>query len=111
MINRHFLKTNRNAFDMSCGGNHTFLRTAAGEVYATGQNTNGQLGLNDTTSRKVFTKVTGIPLIADMSCGGNHTFLRTTAGEVYAAGYNAQGQLGLNNTTDRLVFVGVTIPK
>ena len=61
MINRHFLKTiktNRNESGMTCGGYHTFLRTTAGEVYATGQNTEGQLGLNDTTSRQVFVGVT-----------------------------------------------------
>ena len=58
MINRHFLKTNRNEFYMACGFYHTFLRTTAGEVYVTGQNTQGQLGLNDTTSRQVFVEVT-----------------------------------------------------
>ena len=58
MINRHFLKTNRNEFYMACGGYHTFLRTTAGEVYVTGQNTKGQLGLNDLTDRQVFVEVT-----------------------------------------------------
>ena len=96
---------------MACGGYHTFLRTTAGEVYVTGRNTEGQLGLNDLTDRKVFTKVTGIPLIADMACGFYHTFLRTTAGEVYVTGWNTNGQLGLNDTTSRQVFVEVTIPK
>ena len=61
MINRHFLKTiktNRNESGMACGGNHTFLRTAAGEVYGAGRNAEGQLGLNDTTNRQVFVGVT-----------------------------------------------------
>ena len=58
MINRHFLKTNRNEFDMSCGYSHTFLRTTAGEVYGAGYNLQGQLGLNDTTDRLVFVGVT-----------------------------------------------------
>ena len=69
-----------------------------GEVYATGINQNGQLGLGvdswgNNTNRNVFTKV-NINNVKRSSGGEGHTMILKNNGEVYATGDNYSGQLG-----------------
>lgn len=40
--------------DVACGTNHTLLVTYHGDVYATGSNIGGQLGLGHTDSKDEF---------------------------------------------------------
>ncbi|HHY0050379.1 TPA: RCC1 domain-containing protein, partial [Clostridioides difficile] len=77
-------------------------------VWACGYNNYGQLGLGDTTSRNVFTKV-NIDNVKDVICGGSHTFIIKNDGSVWACGYNNYGQLGLGDTTNRNTFTKVNI--
>ena len=43
-------------YSISCGAYHTMVLMTDGTLYATGNNGNGQLGLNDTTRRTIFTQ-------------------------------------------------------
>ena len=89
------------------GGAHSFVVTEDNDIYAFGYNGNGQLGLNDTTSRNTPTKLDSTnydnKTIAQITAGGYHTLIRTTDGEVYAFGNNNFGQLGLGDNEKRLV--------
>jgi alpha-tubulin suppressor-like RCC1 family protein len=94
---------------IASGEFHTLFLTNDGAVYSCGYNNYGQLGLNDTTQRKVPTLITtttvgGTPTafnnltISAIACGNYHTLFLTNNGNVYSCGRNTDGQLALGNT-------------
>lgn len=80
-----------------------------GTVWATGDNAAGQLGLNDTTDRLVFTQISTLSalVVSKIYAAGNTTegssYFVINSGALYASGDNAQGQLCQGNTTDSLI--------
>ena len=97
---------NNDVKQIACGIYHTVILKTDGSVWSCGDNTWGQLGLNDTTSRTAFTQVTTD--VKQIACGNNHTFILKTDGSVWSCGYNEYGQLGLNDTTDKTTLTQVT---
>jgi len=91
------------------GSFHSAFLTNTGKVYTCGRNTNGQLGLGDTTTRNVPTLIAttvgsfNTLTISDISCGGSHSLFLTNTGRVYTCGVNTDGQLGLGDTAIRNV--------
>ena len=84
-----------------------------GTVWATGYNTNGQLGDGTTTDRTNPVQVTngdGTELsgVIGISAGQYHTVYLKSDGTVWAAGKNTYGQLGDGTTTQRSNPVQVT---
>lgn len=79
------------------GYKHSLLLTNLGNVYSTGLNSSGQLGLGDTTNRNVFTKVKDISNVKDIACGYDFSFILKNDGTVYSCGSNSNGKLGLGN--------------
>ena len=75
---------------------------ASYDLYSWGRNNYGQLGLDDTTSRDVPTKV-GTDTWVAVSCGYYNSLAINSDGELYAWGYNNYGQLGLDDKTTRKV--------
>ena len=92
----------------------TYVITKAGNLYSCGYNGNGELGLGDTSSRSILTKVP-LSLDADdkpihISAGINGTLLVTKKGYLYATGYNGNGRLGLTvgSTYNKFTKVNIT---
>ncbi|XP_076022090.1 X-linked retinitis pigmentosa GTPase regulator-like isoform X2 [Genypterus blacodes] len=83
---------------VACGRNHTLIYTAQGNVYSTGGNSEGQLGLGDCEERTAFQLV-------DFSCGpvkmlaagSNTSAALTESGKLFMWGDNTEGQVGLGN--------------
>jgi uncharacterized protein (TIGR03118 family) len=84
------------------GNGASYAITDDGALYAWGQNSNGQLGLGDTTSRLVPTQVTALAgqTVVDVATGTSHTLALTADGQVYAWGAARQGQLGSPDALD-----------
>ncbi len=91
------------ATTIAAGGYHSLAGDNAGDLYAWGDNSNGQLGLasGDTTSESS-------PTLVDMPSGVSATQLAAglyfsmavgSNGSLYAWGYDADGELGHGNTT------------
>ena len=100
---------NNDVSQIACGGNHTFILKNDGSIWSCGYNEEGQLGLNNTTDKTTFTKVTtNISNVKQIVCGYSHTVILKNDGSVWSCGYNSDGQLGLNNTTDKTSFTKVT---
>jgi len=105
--------------NISCGLDHSVLITDTGEIFSTGQNEDGQLGLGDNTNRFEFNKVE-YPFeaeninVEDVECGMFHTYfsgskIYTNEGkEIYVTGCNKQGSLGLGDFANRNVPVKLT---
>jgi alpha-tubulin suppressor-like RCC1 family protein len=87
---------------VSCGTAHIAAIKTDGTLLTWGRNTNGQLGVNDTTNRS-----TPVPTFdggtnwKQVSTGGGHTIAIKTDGTLWTWGSNGSGQLGVNDTTNR----------
>jgi alpha-tubulin suppressor-like RCC1 family protein len=93
--------------------NSLFL-TTTGSVYATGDDTYGELG-NGTTSTTVTTSPTLVTFPAGtvmtaVAVGYYNDLALTSTGQVYAWGLNNEGQLGNSSTTDADVPTLVSLP-
>ena len=85
------------------GSANTYYINENGEVYASGFNSYGQLGVgstNDVTTATKISALNGIK-ITEVIRDGSSTWYRTEEGEVYVSGRNDYGQLGLGNTDDQ----------
>ena len=91
---------------LACGDSHSMALTKEGYVYAWGEATLGQLGLDDirdlpkNTENKPYqpypTRVQQLnnKKIIAISCGETHTLALTDSGHLYSFGANGCGQLG-----------------
>lgn len=87
---------------VACGTAHTMLVTLYGELYASGTNTSGQLGLQDFEDRLVLTRSDlSDSNVISVAAGNNHTLAVTKLGELYSFGNNCEGQLGISRLQDQ----------
>ncbi len=91
---------------VAAGGAHTVLVTPAGQVWAWGSNSYGQLGDGTTTQRRVPTALPIADVVA-VAAGAFHTVFLKQDGTVWAVGRNNDGQLGDGTTTQRTSPVAV----
>ena len=119
-----------------CGGNHSFILTESGELFAFGWNRYGQLGLGDNNNRNTPTLLmkTGDDIVPSLNlpvrdkvkdntirqivCGNRCSFILKESGELFAFGYNVHGQLGdmrntpiLSGTFEKVVSINEIIGK
>lgn len=98
---------------ISAGENHACAVKSDGSLYCWGNNDNGQLGLNSTSTAYYPAQVHGVSdsgYLADViqsAAGSNHTCALKSDGTVYCWGYNWYGQLGDGTQTNRLTPVQV----
>ena len=83
---------------VSAGANHTVALTETGQLYAWGDDTDGQLGNGksgtDKTKPHPVTVPLGVKKWTQVSAGGRHTVALAKTGQLYAWGWNEYGQLG-----------------
>jgi myosin heavy subunit/alpha-tubulin suppressor-like RCC1 family protein len=106
-ISKYRIKTVR------CGWKFTIVLSHSGDLFAWGENNQGQLGLGDTNDR--VTPVQVRPLRVPVKhgrpdkvvktnqlwCGGRHVVVLSAIYRVFCWGWNKHGQLGLGDTVDR----------
>lgn len=90
-----------------------FIRKSDGYIYGCGHNSNGQLGLGDTTNRSSFVQLTslGTTVRKLWNLGATYgcTFAQKNDGSIWFAGYNGSGQCGDGtNGNNKLSFIDVT---
>lgn len=97
------------------GHGSVFFKTdapdSASEVYAVGDNVNGELGTGDTSASASAVKITLPGVLTHIAGGFAHTVARLADGTVYAWGDNSMGQLGTGNNTSSLEPVPVNLPR
>ena len=87
-------------------GDHKFVLTSEGLLYAWGNNQYGQLGFKpDTTNSATPTNVNKPTIIngswLKVAAGGKHSAAISTDGHLYTTGWNGSGQLGTGDTDNR----------
>jgi alpha-tubulin suppressor-like RCC1 family protein len=87
---------------VSCGRFHTMAVKTDGTLWTWGLNSNGQLGINNTTSRSTpVTTFIGGNNWKQVAGGNASTVAIRTNGTLWVWGLNTSGQLGDNTTTQR----------
>jgi alpha-tubulin suppressor-like RCC1 family protein len=85
---------------VAAGGYHSLALDSSGNVWATGLNDHGQLGLGDTDNLNTWTQVTALSGIVSIAAGEYHSIAIDSDGHVWAWGYDSTGQLGDGLTAD-----------
>ncbi|MEM4239048.1 MAG: hypothetical protein QXP49_05010, partial [Nitrososphaerota archaeon] len=96
--------------EAAAGYAHSVALTSDGSVYTWGYNNYGQLGLGDTSTRKVPVRVNLPYQIVNISSGTYYVLAVASDGSVWAWGLNSDGQLGIGNTTNQYSPVKVLLP-
>lgn len=89
----------RPVVSVACGENHSLVMTVGGNVYAWGENTQGQLGLSDTTNRLRPEQIKALRSMGakKISAGRNHSLVISSKGLLLAFGSNNHGQCGVDS--------------
>lgn len=84
--------------NISCGYGFLIAISDNGMAFSTGQNEEGQLGLDDRKKREELTLIETFlekrEKVLEVACGGKHSICKTYLGRVYTWGHGANGQLG-----------------
>jgi hypothetical protein len=88
---------NNDVKQIACGHRHTMILKNDGSLWACGYNSNGELGLGDTSQRTTPTKITTNVNndVKQVTCGMDYTFIIKNDGSLWGCGYNSNGNLGL----------------
>ena len=96
-----------NAGAVSSGARHTLILKSDGTVWATGDNTYGELGNGDASGTAKLNPVqvmvggsTPLTGIVNVAAGTDESFAVDTSGDVWAWGYNVHGELALGGTSN-----------
>lgn len=90
-----------NVVAIATGVEHSLALRSDGVVLAWGKNSEGQLGLGDTTLRAAPTAVPGLTNVQAIAAGGFQSFAIRSDGSVWSWGFNGNGELGLSDSTNR----------
>lgn len=93
---------------LGCGSYHTVI-WAGNDLYVSGNNERGQLGLGDITNRHEFVCVI-LPeniQIKQVSCGSYHTAILANDYKLYVTGSNDFGELGIGQEASSLRSISV----
>ena len=103
---------NTTKMQISNGGDNFQMIESTGRVYQWGINTNGQLGVGDTTSRSSPSMVLGGITFVSIFSTTTASYGLTAQGQIYAWGNNTKGELGVGDVVPRsspvLVLGGLT---
>uniref|UniRef100_A0A8C0MYB9 X-linked retinitis pigmentosa GTPase regulator n=2 Tax=Canis lupus familiaris TaxID=9615 RepID=A0A8C0MYB9_CANLF len=92
-----FFTSQRKIKQLSAGSNTSAALTEDGELFMWGDNSEGQIGLENVTNVCVPQQVTVGKPISWISCGYYHSAFVTTEGQLYTFGEPECGKLGLPN--------------
>ncbi|MFA6866250.1 MAG: hypothetical protein WCR54_01905, partial [Clostridia bacterium] len=86
---------------IAIGETHTIALSDEGELYAWGNNSNGQLGLNSNLSYDIpqYIDVPNVKF-SEVACGTDFSIALSNVGDLYVWGKNDKRQLGDNSTVD-----------
>ncbi len=86
------------AEQIACGEYFTIIIRNGGEVWGTGYNSHGQLGLDNTGHKNTFLRESqNFTDAKQVACGLHHTAVIRNLGQLWSSGLNDDGELGLNN--------------
>lgn len=88
-----------NVDDVIVGEVSALYKTRNGELFWTGDSTNGECGVASTTS--TWTKQETTNTRGLIGCGRRHSFMFNGSGQTVCSGFNGNGQLGVGDRVNR----------
>jgi alpha-tubulin suppressor-like RCC1 family protein len=86
---------------IAAGGYHSLALDSNGQIWATGSNYWGQLGLGDEDAYSFFTQVPSLPdYFVSIAANDQHSLALDNNGQIWAAGQNVYGRLGLGSSNN-----------
>lgn len=101
------LLRHRPVISIACGESHSMALTIGGNIYSWGENSQGQLGLGDTTPRlraELIRSLRAAKAIK-ISAGRLHSAVISKSGLLFTFGSNSFGQLGIDDFDKRMVTI------
>ena len=91
---------------ISAGFNHSLFQNKKGEIFACGNNVEGQCGLGHFDSPQITPSLilNAPPNIGQFVCGDSHSLFLDSDGNVYSVGNNYYGELGLSHNRKQNVL-------
>lgn len=104
------------AKQVATSGDHKFVLTNEGLLYAWGNNQYGQLGFKPDTTNSATPVNVNKPTMVNggwlkVAAGGKHSAAISTDGHLYTTGWNGSGQLGTGDTDNRFEWTEVASDK
>ncbi|XP_018347925.1 PREDICTED: LOW QUALITY PROTEIN: X-linked retinitis pigmentosa GTPase regulator [Trachymyrmex septentrionalis] len=95
------------ALHVACGGHHTFILAENGNIYCSGSNDSGQLGMginiNETHTPKLLPRgALQDEKIVKIACGESHSAILTESGKLFTCGDGRHGKLGLEENENNV---------
>ncbi|XP_034945617.1 X-linked retinitis pigmentosa GTPase regulator [Chelonus insularis] len=92
---------------VACGGHHTLILGDDGNLYCTGSNASGQLGMGTNvteiqTPKQLSRGVLENEVIAKIECGESHIAVVTESGKLFTCGDGRHGKLGLEENENNV---------
>ncbi|MDR1452070.1 MAG: hypothetical protein LBI57_07070 [Helicobacteraceae bacterium] len=82
---------------VAAGANHSIALDSEGDVWVSGRNRSGQLGLGDSADRYVFEKYPASVKFAAIAASEDYSLALDRVGAVWASGDNGNDRLGFSN--------------
>lgn len=93
----------RNISSITAGAGHTIIRDESGDLWVTGWNNKGQLGLGTTEDKNRFEKVEFNEKFKSASAGWDTSAAITADNRLFVWGSNLQNQLGFSSKQHKLI--------
>ncbi|XP_014467816.1 PREDICTED: X-linked retinitis pigmentosa GTPase regulator [Dinoponera quadriceps] len=95
------------ALHVACGGHHTLVLAANGNIYCSGSNANGQLGMGTNVNEVHTPKLLPRGALQDetivkVACGESHSAILTESGKLFTCGDGRHGKLGLEENENNV---------
>ena len=92
-----------NILKISAGWSYSLFQNKKGEIFACGDNEDGECGLGHFNHSQITPSLipSALPNIVHFVCGSRQSLFLDSEGNVFSVGDNAYGQLGLGNNTNQ----------
>ncbi|XP_070513551.1 X-linked retinitis pigmentosa GTPase regulator isoform X2 [Cardiocondyla obscurior] len=98
------------ALHIACGGHHTLILAENGNIYCSGSNASGQLGMGTNVNEIQMPKFLPRGALQDekivkIACGESHSAILTESGKLFTCGDGRHGKLGLEENENNVHVV------
>ncbi|XP_012530772.1 X-linked retinitis pigmentosa GTPase regulator [Monomorium pharaonis] len=95
------------ALHVACGGHHTLILAENGNIYCSGSNASGQLGMGTNVNEVHTPKLLPRGAVQDekivkIACGESHSAILTESGKLFTCGDGRHGKLGLEENENNV---------
>ncbi|XP_032674765.1 X-linked retinitis pigmentosa GTPase regulator-like isoform X2 [Odontomachus brunneus] len=95
------------ALHVTCGGHHTLVLAGNGNIYCSGSNASGQLGMGTNVNEVHTPKLLSRGALQDetivkIACGESHSAILTESGKLFTCGDGRHGKLGLEENENNV---------